>query len=958
MRSMVDVFDSSADMGGTDFLTDIAHRDVSPSRRNQLEDVKRTEDSLVVHLEDRPKTSELRRSSSSKKLGGTTMKMLITQEMSKETVSKKKPSNVVARLMGLDEALPTQEMPAGRADRGHPAHVTLAGVLNDCRQQDDSNLGMPMPCRIRSCAHVETKYGDVYDVWQQPPRTRLIKDQYLHKGRYDEIQSERRMALVRHKFMEAKQMATNERLLKSKEFEDTLEVLSSNRDLFLKFLEKPNPLLSNHLKELHSKPRITQTQRITVLKPLWTPMTKGDMQKHLTCAESGLDFDKPQWRSSATQPTRIVVLKPTTTRHHENDTKPIVTSHTSSFESIEKSGSYADLESHEFIGSLAKDISHQTRGNIGSHRRDESLLSSVFSNGYVGGGSSFSRSENEYTEGANFSDPEIVTPTLRHSWDYVKRYGSPYSSSSFSQISCSPEPYVTREAKKRLSERCALVASKGFNREQMEVRRSSTLGEMLATSEITKEVEGGQPNVSSSRSCGGEEGTRVSIDCLPTSKTNYEDGEEGSTWSLSRSKSVPVSSSAYKNIGPISEISESQVQNNSEVPDSQVKKPIVPKEVAKSKSGKSSFKGKISRLFFSRNKKTDKEKSISSPLIASDDITHSDGTEPSHDRSYNLLNSSHNNLTGDGQLTRSEEESVETSTTKDGSEQGNRAALFLEKPSTPEFLGNHEDSPKISDKTSPNQDQPSPISVLDVPFEDDSTSSNSCETSIAGRPLARIEEVARSLAWDDTHLELSSPSSSKLSRTSPEATEEESQRHLFVQNLLSAAGLGNEKLNAVFTRFYSVDNPLDPNLLNVFFDQKEEEAKSRERISNLRFLFDCVNSALIDIDHIAYVGVYPWARACNSTRKKVLDGVLVGAEVGMLVSGWFSGEEKLASDNTDNNDLVVERQVIRDISGSGWAELVRSEVDGIGKEISGELLDDLVEEALTDFCVARLLRVI
>ncbi|KAJ6836127.1 uncharacterized protein M6B38_329120 [Iris pallida] len=134
-------------------------------------------------------------------------------------------------------------------------------------------------------------------------------------------------------------------------------------------------------------------------------MTKGDIQKHLTCAESGLDFDKPQWRSSATQPTRIVVLKPTTTRHHENDTKPIVTSHTSSFESIEKSGSYADLESHEFIGSLAKDISHQTRGNIGSHRRDESLLSSVFSNGYVGVGA--------HSVGPKMSTQKVLTSAIQ-----------------------------------------------------------------------------------------------------------------------------------------------------------------------------------------------------------------------------------------------------------------------------------------------------------------------------------------------------------------------------------------------------------------------------------------------------------------------------------------------------------------------------------------------------------------
>ncbi|KAF5959438.1 hypothetical protein HYC85_000647 [Camellia sinensis] len=52
------------------------------------------------------------------------------------------------------------------------------------------------------------------------------------------------MALVRQKFIEAKRLATDEKLRQSKQFQDVLEVLSSNKDLFVKFLQEPNSLFS------------------------------------------------------------------------------------------------------------------------------------------------------------------------------------------------------------------------------------------------------------------------------------------------------------------------------------------------------------------------------------------------------------------------------------------------------------------------------------------------------------------------------------------------------------------------------------------------------------------------------------------------------------------------------------------------------------------------------------------
>jgi hypothetical protein len=75
-----------------------------------------------------------------------------------------------------------------------------------------------------------------------------LQDQYhyISKNKHhgDEPSKERRMSLVRQKLVEAKRLASDEKLDQSKEHNDALEVLNTNKDLFLKFLEEPNPLLS------------------------------------------------------------------------------------------------------------------------------------------------------------------------------------------------------------------------------------------------------------------------------------------------------------------------------------------------------------------------------------------------------------------------------------------------------------------------------------------------------------------------------------------------------------------------------------------------------------------------------------------------------------------------------------------------------------------------------------------
>ncbi|KAJ6805954.1 uncharacterized protein M6B38_176685 [Iris pallida] len=128
-----------------------------------------------------------------------------------------------------------------------------------------------------------------------------------------------------------------------------------------------------------------------------------------------------------------------------------------------------------------------------------------------------------------------------------------------------------------------------------------------------------------------------------------------------------------------------------------------------------------------------------------------------------------------------------------------------------------------------NQDQPSPISVLETQFEDDShTLSLRFISAISGHPQALsrsspIESISRTLTRDSPHLGRPLSNSSKLSKVLSKECEEQ-ERFAFVQKLLSSASLLDSGDSTVFARWHSLDSPLDPTLLDEFLDRKEEEA--------------------------------------------------------------------------------------------------------------------------------------
>ncbi|KAK8950084.1 hypothetical protein KSP40_PGU003349 [Platanthera guangdongensis] len=58
--------------------------------------------------------------------------------------------------------------------------------------------------------------------------------------------SKRDMDFIKQQFLEAKRLSTDEALQKTKEFNDALNILDSNKEIFLKFLQEPNPLFAKH----------------------------------------------------------------------------------------------------------------------------------------------------------------------------------------------------------------------------------------------------------------------------------------------------------------------------------------------------------------------------------------------------------------------------------------------------------------------------------------------------------------------------------------------------------------------------------------------------------------------------------------------------------------------------------------------------------------------------------------
>ncbi|KAL3828111.1 hypothetical protein ACJIZ3_016913 [Penstemon smallii] len=920
---MVNLFELNLGVSSNMLLTDKPHQDGSPLSRSRSDASNMSPSGDKI--EDKVILSELKNISSNRKSNATPMKTLIAQEMSKEVDTRKSAPNLVAKLMGLD-ALPREE-PDSAMQR------------SQCKGHPRSNSDIPLSRweqqnEFFHCVE-PNEYKDVYDIWQQSPKS-------PHKQRYDKTTNDKKMALVRQNFVEAKRLSMDQKLRQSKQFQDALEVLNSNKDLFLKCLQEPNTMLSQHLHNLQS---ITppETKRITVLRP-------SKMVDSINSAGAG-DKDRKQMKKTAfvqpnglershlgcsppsnwtkyensTQPTRIVVLKPSLGKPH--DIKDVGWPQSESprillCENIFDEAEEENQESRE----VAKAVTQQMREKLARLCRDETLISSVFSNGYVGDESSFNKSEIDYVAG-NLSDSEAMSPVSRQSWDYANRL-SPYSSSSISRASYSPESSVCREAKKRLSERWAMMATNGSCQEQRYFRRSSsTLGEMLALSESKKAAMPSEDGISS------EEPKNSNSLLVSEQRTN--EIMDNSSRNLMRSKSLPVSSTEFG----------SRLSVDISVSDKG--KPEAPKEESKARNPKSSWK--VSSLFFSRNKKPSIDNSLASET--KDEFVSTAG-EVRSNKPESLGNKGPNHFS----LGLLEPSSGASS-----------ANLIGKYGRTVRETGFSDSKPLPSGNSGENHDESRPIYVLDPPYEEERHTAktllhyvkpdrqgvelpvNPVKSKLIGKSPP-IGSIARTLPLDNSCVNTASsyPVNETLATTQG-TYKEEQEWFIFVKTLLTVAGLEDEvQSNSFLTKWHSPESPLDPSLRDNYIDLKDKEtlheAKRRQKRSIRKLVFDCVNVVLLEI--AGY-------RSESNQRAIPCIGVQNGSstmvdEVWAQMNGLFSGELDCVSDDCgEENSLVVEKVVRKEVVGKGWIGHLRLEMDNLRKEIEGELLEELVQEMVT-----------
>ncbi|CAM0872572.1 unnamed protein product [Alopecurus aequalis] len=426
------------------------------------------------------------------------MKMLIDEEFSKDANARHTSPGAVGRLMGLD-SLPSVGTRSHHRHSRSRAHNTSACISHD----------RYLPQRRRADEMPEVK--DVFEVMDEM-RVKAHRSAGARNGnvtsRFDATEKAN-LDFIRHKFMDAKRLSTDESLQMSEELNETLDALVSNKDLLLEFLQKQD-----------QRSPSSNANCITILKPSkrnqfvdsnnFYPQDNGTesfLHKHSTRKpHAKLSSQSPKEDSGSLRqklsrsshqeisdkracPTRIVVLKPSLEKAQDIDGS-FALAHEIPHSDYRRHGPCQDagtwspytdesicqvsLGDPETLGhikkgsrEIAREITKQMRAARGGGNRkhafqtDTSTVLSDESSQFVSSLSKLKASETVHR-----------SSELCDGWD---------SSSFNSSPALSNESSVIKEAKKHLSSRWKIAHQ--FQHQGPESNGFSVLGDMFALSD-------------------------------------------------------------------------------------------------------------------------------------------------------------------------------------------------------------------------------------------------------------------------------------------------------------------------------------------------------------------------------------------------------------------------------------------------------------------------------------------
>ncbi|KAL9229354.1 hypothetical protein vseg_004831 [Gypsophila vaccaria] len=438
---------------------------------------------------------------------GTTMKKLLADEM-KETESGRRAPSIIANLMGLDW-LPAQHNGSKQSKRGSDDYQ------RKCSSDGFVRSGKDYDGRAhRKHGKGKQKRGDVGLVDDRSCTGTGSVTSRAASFRNDSDEDE--VAFVRQKYIDVKRFATDEKLRQSREFHEALEVLDSNKDLLLKFLQEPNSLFTKHLHDLHGA-REAQFRCVEGLKSSNSSKCYGDSIAYRSGCESVEKIDSNHSRSGSNEchfnsysrqsrhsigshrrnvssegkvdspsiATRIVVLKPNLGK--ARNTARSVSSETPYFDlddeflhgcsnkvqngsaMMGKRSKHHDPDFRGIKSRESRELAREVTRKMKTRAAVDSFNGS--SNGYKGYSADESSSDTSGNNSPYESDATILDSTSSlHKGTGNKVTASPHTESS-----------ISREAKMRLSRRWKMTHK---SEEVGAYVKGSTLAEMLSIPDV------------------------------------------------------------------------------------------------------------------------------------------------------------------------------------------------------------------------------------------------------------------------------------------------------------------------------------------------------------------------------------------------------------------------------------------------------------------------------------------
>ncbi|KAK9123584.1 hypothetical protein Sjap_013186 [Stephania japonica] len=935
--------------------------------------------------------------------------------MSSKMETQRRPQSVIARLMGLDP-LPPQQPNNKQHKRFSDSYLHRKSSVNVLEKQ------LSYEGRSRRMSNKEQDFKDVFEV--ETSKTERHVWSSLQCEPVNLNLSDDKMAYIREKFMDVKRLSTDEKLQHSKEFHDALDVLDSNRDLLLKFLQEPDSLFTKHVHDLKGFPPSPQAGHIAVLKSsngqnyvdrgvCSKPDGRKDgkslhhnenaslghsRKKHGAHVSSKVAKAEPYVRDDDTYlrqvpkphayerddtrllPTRIVVLKPNLRKACNLSTPvPLPCSsvelnscyrervHENS-ENLEifaevrerrESSVHLELMKHKERGSreIAKEITRQMRRNV---NYDSIKLTNSRLKGYAGDESSSAMSVDE-----SENDNEMMASS-RHFFDSRRRH-SP--SSSYSS-----ESSVSREAKKRLSERWNLTHR---SQESRTLGRGNTLAEMLAMSD-RESVSTASVSLVGHDSVSGRKVRKDGTGrwATPLGISSKDGWKDECSKSLLRSRSLPTSSNLFEFGSPMAGMRHESLGTNKHsmrkeavIHGSNIlrrggfyqREGLLLKSDTKASHKKCysvSYPGELDNHCIKENplktyervaclaEKNLPEQKLMRLEVFGDVVEESmrvaDGIEVSSVKDVEVsLETDKSQLCVKAACAASLEDGGFPVNDRDGSNPEAKSSRSLGEIPLPSCTDSTDSTEAESPASSKEIEQPSPLSVLEPPFAEDITSSSdSFERVSADLHELRMQLQLLKLESSDTYpcpegYDLIVSSDDDVGEGSVGILREEifnvlqneEKRYFsYMIDVLRESGFLNIDDDVIMTMWFSPESPVSLSIWEKLEKNFKEEVNWPK--SERRLLFDQINLGLMHIfQH--HMDPHPWVK----------ENVVLGwSQEPLEVRVWNFLERESKGGRKDLFEVASRNE-------TKWLDLGDG-ADAVGREVERMVFNELVDEVL------------